>query len=87
MAKNLNKDAVYKTAKPKEKDYTINDGECLVLLVKATGSKLWRFIYRINGKQNRLSFGSYPETTLESARRKAEDARQQLADGIDPSEL
>lgn len=58
MAKNLNKDVVYRAAKPKDKDYTINDGECLTLLVKANGSKLWRFIYRFQGKQNRLGFGS-----------------------------
>lgn len=30
--------------------------------------------------------GSYPETSLEIARRKAEVAREQLANGIDPSE-
>ena len=85
MARNLNKDTVYKAAKPKDKDYTINDGECLALLVKTNGSKLWRFIYRFGGKQNRLGFGSYPETSLESARRKAEAAREQIANGIDPS--
>ncbi|WP_419866006.1 integrase arm-type DNA-binding domain-containing protein [Methylomonas methanica] len=44
--------------KPKDKDYTINDGECLMMLVKANGSKLWRFIYRFKGKQNRLDFAS-----------------------------
>ena len=85
MAKNLNKDRVYRAAKPKGKDHTINDGECLVLLVKTTGSKLWRFIYRFGGKQNRLGFGSYPETSLDSDRRKAEAAREQIANCIDPS--
>jgi len=87
MALNLNKDIVYKTAKPKEKDYTINDGGGLALLVKINGSKLWRFIYRFNGKQNRLGLGSYPDTTLENARRRAEEARQQIAEGIDPGEI
>lgn len=86
MAEKLNKDAVYRAAKPKEKDYTINDGGGLVLLVKSSGVKSWRFIYRFEGKQNRLSFGAYPNTTTESARRKAENARAQIANGIDPSE-
>ncbi len=36
-------------------------------------------------KQAWLGFGSYPETSLESARRKAESAREQIANGIDPS--
>ena len=87
MAKELNKDVVYRAAKSKEKDYTINDGDGLVLLVKSTGVKSWRFIYRFGGKQNRLSFGAYPSTTTESARRKAEKAREQLANDIDPAEL
>lgn len=86
MAEKLNKDAVYRAAKPKEKDYTINDGGGLVLLVKSSGVKSWRFIYRFEGKQNRLSFGAYPDTTLENARRKTEEARAQIANGIDPSE-
>jgi integrase len=87
MAKELNKDVVYRAAKPKEKDYTINDGGGLVLLVKSTGVKSWRFIYRFTGKQNRLSFGAYPSTSTESARRKAEKAREQIANDIDPSEI
>jgi integrase len=86
MAKNLNKDVVYRTAKPKEKDFTINDGGGLVLLVKSSGVKSWRFIYRFEGRQNRLGFGTYPDITLETARRKAEEARAQIANGIDPSE-
>ncbi len=86
MAKNLNKDAVYRAAKPKEKDYTISDGGGLVLLVKSSGVKRWRFDYRFEGKQNRLGFGVYPETTLDMARRKTEKARTQIANGTDPSE-
>jgi len=37
MAEKLNKDAVYWAAKPKDKDYTINDGSGLVFLVKSSG--------------------------------------------------
>jgi len=85
MAEKLNTDAVYRGAKAKEKDYTINDGSGLALLVKSNGSKLWRFIYRFNSKQNRLGFGAYPDVTLEQARKKAQQARSQIADGIDPS--
>ncbi len=39
MAKNLNKDTVYKAAKPKESDYMINDGGGLFLLVAKNGTK------------------------------------------------
>lgn len=87
MAEKLNKDAVYRAAKPKDKDYTINDGGGLALLVKVNGTKRWIFIYRFEGKQNRLGFGTYPDASLENARRKAEEARTQLADGHNPGEI
>jgi hypothetical protein len=78
MAKNLNKDTVYRNAKPKEKDYSIHDGEGLGLLVKTTGVKRWLFVYRFDGKQNRLGLGVYPDTSTENARR-------QIAEGTDPA--
>ncbi|NOT13786.1 MAG: integrase arm-type DNA-binding domain-containing protein [Methylococcaceae bacterium] len=87
MAIKLNKDAAYKAAKPKEKDYSINDGGGLFLFVSTGGSKLWRFVYQFNGKRKKIAFGGYPEVTLENARRKAEEAREQIANNIDPAEL
>jgi integrase len=84
MAEKINKDAAYRAAKPKDKDYTISDGGGLSLLVKSNGVKRWIFIYRFEGVQNRLGFGTYPDTSLENARRKAEDAREQIANSVDP---
>ena len=40
MAVNINKDTVYRAAKPKEKDYMINDGGGLYLVVHINGSKM-----------------------------------------------
>ena len=77
MAKNINKDAVYRAAKPKEKDYTISDGDGLHLLIKASGSKLWQFVCTFDGKRKKLALGIYPAVSLEKARRKAEEAREQ----------
>lgn len=87
MAVNLNKDTVYRTAKAKEKDYTINDGGGLFLFVGTTGVKLWRFVYTFAGKRKKIAFGSYPDTTLENARRKAEEYRGNIACNIDPSAI
>jgi len=87
MAKNINKDVVYKAAKPKEKDHMINDGEGLYLFVGKSGSKLWRFIYTFNRKQKKLALGGYPGITLEAARIKAEEARENIAKGLDPIEI
>jgi integrase len=60
------------------------DGGGLYLLVKAAG-KYWRMGYRFAGKEKLLSFGVYPALSLAKARQKREKAREQLADGIDPS--
>ncbi|MGJ0492172.1 tyrosine-type recombinase/integrase [Methylobacter sp.] len=86
MAKSLNKDIIYKSVKPKEKDYFINDGGGLFMWVKKNGSKLWQFVYTIEGKRKRLALGAYPGVTLELARRKAEDLSQHLASGTDPAD-
>jgi integrase len=87
MAQKLNKDAVYRTAKPEEKDYFINDGGGLYMWVKSGGSKLWQFVYTFDGKRKRLALGAYPGVTLEFARRKSEEASQQIAEGTDPGEI
>lgn len=45
----------------------------------------WRFKYRINGKSKTLALGVYPDVSLAKARARHQKAREQLADGIDPS--
>ena len=79
-------DTQIRAAKPLEKPYKITDGEGMHLLVHSTGSKYWRLSYRYAGKQKTLALGVYPETTLAAAREKRAQAKQLLAEGIDPSE-
>lgn len=74
------------SSKPKEKDYKLSDGGGLYLLVKTNGGKYWRLKYRIDGKEKLLAIGIYPTVTLADARRKRDDAKRLLADGIDPSQ-
>src|SRR5450631_926025 len=62
------------------------DGLYLLLFVKG-GSHSWRFDYTFDGRRKTLSFGTYPDTTLSLARKKADDARQQVRSGIDPSDV
>ena len=85
MANELLKDVSIKNAKAAEKDPRLNDGNGLYLLVKPNAAKWWRFDYTIEGKRKTLSLGVYPETGLADARRKAEQARTNVANGIDPS--
>lgn len=77
-------DIQVKSAKPKEKDYKLTDGEGLFLLVASTGGKRWRFKYRFGGKEKLLALGIYPDVSLLEARVKRHEARNQLAHGIDP---
>lgn len=61
------------------------DGRGMFLLVKAAG-KYWRMNYRFLGKQKTLALGVYPDVTLAKARKRREEARVLLADGIDPGQ-
>lgn len=80
-------DSAIKAAKPKEKPYTLTDGQGLYLDMKPNGSKLWRLKYRFGGEaQTPLSLGAYPSLTLVGARKKRAEARQLLLEGIDPGE-
>ena len=58
-----------KTAKPRDKTCTLADGGNMYLEVMPNGTKIWRMGYRPpNGKNNRLTFGPYPEVSLWEAR-------------------
>jgi integrase len=80
-------DAAVRNLKPREKPYKVSDFDGLFVLVKPTGSRLWQFKYRLNGKEKLLSIGPYPETSLADARSKRDAARIMVAKGIDPSEV
>jgi len=73
-------------AKPKAKPYKLSDGESLYLFIQPNGSRWWRFRYFHEHKEKILSFGTYPEVSLKSAREKRADARTLVAEGVDPSE-
>lgn len=60
------------------------DGGGMYLHVSAT-AKYWRMAYRFAEKQKTLALGVYPAVSLAKARRKRDDARELLAEGVDPS--
>lgn len=86
MAKELLQDVTIRNVKPIDKDKRLNDGGGLYLLIKSNGAKWWRFDYTFKGKRKTLSVGVYPATGLADARRKAEEARNQVSNGINPSD-
>ena len=74
-----------KTCKPKDKAYKLTDGGGLYLLVSPSGGKWWRFDYRCQSKRKTLSMGVYPAISLKDARDRRDEAKKQLANGIDPA--
>ncbi len=53
-----------RNAKPREKTYKLGDTLGLFLLVQPTGGKLWRFKYRLHGREKKLALGTYPKVSL-----------------------
>ncbi len=74
-----------KNARPRAKAQRLYDTDGLYLEIAPAGGKWWRLSYRHDGKRKLLSLGTYPDVTLEKARRRRDAAREQIADGIDPS--
>ena len=73
-----------RNAKPRDKAFILTDGDGLFLLVTPSGGKLWRFRYYFDRKRKDIAFGTYPEIPLADARQRRDEARRQLANGIDP---
>lgn len=86
MSKDKLTDSKLRTAKPEIKEYNLGDGDGLYLRVKPNGSKLWVFNYYrpLDKRRANISFGSYPDVTLATARERRREARALLAQAIDP---
>jgi integrase len=63
------------------------DERGLYLLLKPSGTALWRFKFFIDGVEKCIGFGAYPDVSLARARSKRDEARAQVADEINPSEI
>ena len=77
-------DAKVRNARSLEKPYKLYDERGLFLLVAPEGGRLWRFRYRFDNKEKLLALGGYPDVTLKDARERRDEARKQVAAGIDP---
>lgn len=61
------------------------DGAGLTLIVKPSGARLWRYRYRIGGKENVYAIGVYPDVALKEARDRRNEARQLVKQGVHPA--
>lgn len=78
-------DVEIRSAVAREKQYRLADGAGMYLEVRTNGGRYWRLKYRFAGKEKALTLGAYPAVSLKEARIKRDEAKRQIADGIDPS--
>lgn len=84
-------DTEIRAAKPAAKPYKLWDRWGLFLLVtpatprRPQGSKLWRYKYTLDGKENMHALGRYPDVSLATAREKLAKARELVAGKKDPN--
>ncbi len=76
------------SARPKEADYVLYDGDGLELLIKSSGSKILRFRYirPVTKKRVKKSIDPYPSATLADARNYRAESRSLQVKQIDPKE-
>lgn len=74
-----------RAARPMPRAYKRADGAGLYLHVAPTGTKSWRMRYRdANRLEQTLTFGLWPEVSIDDARARRDQARARLAEGGDP---
>lgn len=81
-----------KAAEPAQKVYRLPDRDRMALYVLPTGSKVWRWAYRLfdpaagQDRQFELTFGEYPTIDLKVARARRAKAAEYVARGEHPPE-
>ncbi|MFE8147229.1 integrase arm-type DNA-binding domain-containing protein [Brenneria goodwinii] len=79
-------DSKIRNLKSSANPFKVSDSHGLYLLVNPGGSRLWYLKYRINGKESRLSLGTYPDVSLTDARQQRDGIRKLLALNINPAQ-
>lgn len=74
-----------RNAKPQAKPYKLTDGKGLYLEVKPNGVKAWRYRFKLADKESVFAIGDYPAIALVDARKKREEARNLVKQGINPA--
>ena len=72
-------------AKPKSRPYKLRDGGGLFYLITPANASLWRLRYKVRGRENMLGLGTYPATSLKTARAKRGELRAALEAGKNPA--
>jgi len=82
-------DREIREAKSKDKNYFLFDDGNLRLMVRPSGTKVWQYPYKFNGKNNVVTLGKYGEkkgfVSLSDARKIRDEIRDILSRGLDPN--
>ena len=78
-------DAKIRALKPAATRYLTTDGRGLALNVLPTGITTWQFRYRLNGNQEKVTLGRYPDLSLAIARKERDRLAQLVAAGTSPA--
>lgn len=72
--------------KAQSKRFTVKDksNNGLFIEVKESGIKSWHYRYTLNGKQERLVIGRYPDISLKEARQIRDESASMVAKGLSP---
>ncbi|MFP3566663.1 tyrosine-type recombinase/integrase [Paraburkholderia sp. SIMBA_030] len=71
-------------AKPQAKPYKLTDRDSMYLYVSITGTKTWKFDYRLDGKACTYTLGRFPDLSLHDARELRGNAAKLVGAGIHP---
>ncbi|TFI59817.1 DUF4102 domain-containing protein [Sphingomonas parva] len=78
------KDLECRQAKPRDRAYKLADSGGLFLHIAPSGRRTWRFRFWIEGKEQLLVLGTYPDVGLTRARDLRDGARGEIRAGGDP---
>ena len=80
-------DTKLRALKPSAKPFPVADAGGLFIEVMPGGTKAWRLRYRIGGKQEKVTLGSYPAWSLAEAREWRDAAKGLVQRGLSPMAL
>lgn len=78
-------DTKLRTLRPRASRYEVADRDGLLIEVHPSGRMTWRYRYRLDGRREKVSIGSYPATGLKAARDRAREAQRMVESGLSPA--
>lgn len=78
-------DTAIKKSKPNGKVQKLSDGQGLRLEISKAGTKIFKYRFKLNGRDSDYVIGEYPQVSLLEARRLRDESRALVKKGINPN--